>query len=204
MKSIFALFILSGSVAVARSTSTTTSERGFFSLSLLGGSGQQRILATTGEYSSYRGSLVGAALDLRLFGEGQGELRLFGQMTDGRFDSPDVSTNAVKSTTTMVGLKAMFLENLFLGAGYGTAVQKLTFGSIESNVTNPTVAMGLGFEYPVGGNVFLGLQLWYMNNPIRSEPSLSGNSFAEGGVGLLSLVWSPPVTIINTTVSSGR
>ena len=187
--------------ANAKTTTSTMSERGFFSVSLNAGSNQTRVLTTDGSYSAFQGSVLGAMLDLRIVGEGQGELRLFGQLNMADLKSREAEDQTLKDTATMWGLKAFFTEGLYLGAGYGTTVQKFAVGSVETSATNPIVGLGVGYEHALGGNVFLGAHAWYQNNPIRADSSVTGNSFAEGASFYVNLIWSPPVTVITTTIS---
>lgn len=193
-------FALVPTLAPAKTTTSMTSERGFFSLAIHGGADERRALTSTGEYSAFRGAAVGGGADFRLIGEGRGELRLFALANLNDLGSKSAGGESLKESTAMWGLKAFFTDALYLGAAYGTTVQKFRVGSVETSTTNPVMGLGLGFEQPIGGNFFVGLNAWYQNNPIRAEGSVS-NSFAEGASASLNLIWSPPLTIITTTVT---
>jgi len=182
-------------VALAKEPkSTMTTERGMFSVAVGGGAGQQRLLNSTGGYSSFSGTGFGGNLDLRVFGEGQGELRVFGDISSETLNSKDVSGDGIKQSTTLLGLKSFFSESLYIGAGYGNVVQKVTSSGAESSFTNAATAVGLGYEYPMGANFLVGVHAWYQNNPIRNEGTLTGNSYTEGARLFINLIWSPPIT----------
>lgn len=199
MKSAGLLVFLFSAAAFGKGETTMVTERGLFSVGLGAGAGQQRLLNSTGGYSSFSGAQFGANFDLRLMGDGQGELRAFAELTSASLGSKDSPDDLIKQSVTLCGFKSFFRENIYVGAGYGNIVQKITTAGSETSFSNSTAALGVGYEHGLGPNVFLGAHFWYQNNPIRNEGTLTGNSFSEGARVFLNLIWSPPVmtTIVN-------
>jgi hypothetical protein len=197
------LFLFGATPTLAQSAATKTtmkSERGFVSLGVNFGASESRAMNPDGSWAASSGLLYGAELEFRIWGEGEGELRLFGRSQHFNEKSRENAANSVQTSTTAFGFKIFATEAFYLGAGVTNNVQKFNTVHNEFSLTNPGMNMGFGYEFHVSGNFFGGVHAWYQSNPLKNESPLSSNSFNEGGLVFLSLSWSPPITIINSTI----
>lgn len=191
------LSLLIGVHAEAKTTTSMSSERGFFSLSLQAGANELRVLNSDGTFSAYRGTGGGAEADFRLLGSESGELRLFGRTSLSEMKSALNPLETLDSNQTLFGFKAFVGHTFYIGAGYGSNLLKFKTSTSEFSLSNPGPALGAGLEFHATGNFFVGLHAWYSNSALKYQTPLTGNSFAEGGAVYLNLIWSPPTTIIN-------
>jgi len=176
------------------SSSSTSSERGFFSLNLLGGYEQSRLLNQDGSYSGFKGYNSGLGLDIRLWtGMGGAELKIFGQTLSSQSKGLDTLSEQLRRSETLYGVKAYINSNLYIALGTGQ--DSLRFRNIygEISMTHRFTAVGGGVEANIADGFFLGLGGWYKAGLLnRSENAiLSGHSHFESTEGVLYFVWSP-------------
>lgn len=164
---------------------------------------QSRILNSDSSFSKFSGTNYGLQLEISLTQSQTGDIRIFGQ-----WGSEDLKATAngvkLKSDHFAAGLKFYANSWFFLQAGYGEADQAFSGGTDSYKVKNSLLTVATGFDYSISENVSLGVMAQYSTNPIKKTAAITSNSFSEAGQYLLTLTWSPPITIINSTSNAGR
>lgn len=200
----FALLLVSllAQESEGRSTADYSSknERGFFSLGLMSGYQESRLLNQDGSFAGYKGYLYGVSIDIQLWGSGYGEFRLFGSSLNAAASGSSQASDKLNRSETLYGMKVYANPSLFLAAGAGTATQKSRVSSTELTVSHQFTALGAGYDLGLGeSNWFASFQGWYKSGPIRRNENINlvGNSSYDGAEFHLVFVWSPPLTTIN-------
>lgn len=179
------------------------SERGPFSGGFYLGVDQARMLNQDSSYAGYAGSIYGGSLDVKLWSSGIGEFRIFGEISEGTRKGSTAAKDKAQISESIYGLKMYANPYVFLAVGKGTLKQNVTnaVSPLDADIKSNLVAVGMGFDYPIGKSWFVSLQGWYKAGPIlKSEnASLSSNSYFETGQLHLQFIWSPPMTTITYT-----
>ncbi len=180
--------------------SSRETKKGFFSFGTYYGMGASRYLNGDGSYTNYKGSLLGADLDIMLFDTGAGDVRAFiryQMMTDGKANAGET----IDQRETTVGLKFYAGSHLYLAGSMGPGQTKL---ASELNGTSLTMKYdvmraALGIEFGLTESIFMALEADYRAATIRvnRNPELTENTALEGIGGTLRLIWSPPSVTVN-------
>lgn len=173
--------------------STSAINRGLVSVYVFSGYEQSRLLNQAGDYSRLKGYDFGAGLEIGLWSNGGGEVRLFGQSLSAS-DSGEQSTgDLLTRSETLYGLKFYPNQNLFVAGGIGQESLKFKNSTSEQNLSAKISAIGGGVEFDIGANALLGVSAWYKSGPLTKQEnsSLVTNSFFESAEAQLSLSWSP-------------
>jgi hypothetical protein len=175
-------------------------QKGFFSFGAFYGMGASRYLNKDGSFTNYKGSLLGADLDIMLFDSGAGDVRAFVRyqmMTDGEANAGET----IDQRETTVGLKFYVGSHLYLAGSMGPGTTTL---SSETNGTSismkyDVMRAAMGLEVGLTDSIFMALEADYRSANIRvnRNPDLTDNTALEGIGGMLRLIWSPPSVTIN-------
>lgn len=174
-------------------TVSLVTEKRPFALSLLGGLSESRVLNTDGSYAPYRGPSLGVEATFRLITLEQAEFHFFGRYFHHMQKGKNNSDDELVSGQTLIGFKTFIGPFFYMGAGYGTNKINLQTNTTDFTVNTLGPSLGMGLEFNISTDLFMGLNFWYSNAPIKFEPPLSSNSFLENGAFYLSLVWSPSI-----------
>jgi opacity protein-like surface antigen len=179
-----------------------SSERGIFSLGILGGLSQARSLNIDGSYSGFRGPSYGVETEFRFLKLDQVQLRLFGRYLVADDKGTTRESDTLEIAQTAVGVKTFIKRYFFFSAGYSFNGTKFKNSMVEFSGDNNGPTLGIGFEFNVSENFYLGLSYNFTNFPLRYELPMSSNSYVENSALLLSLTWSP--ASINVSMEKPR
>jgi hypothetical protein len=200
MKSLIFVFFIFCAFESGASSMTKRYEKGFFSLGLHSGMTQSRTLNSDATYAKFDGTSLGLQLEISLWQEDSGSIRFYTNWTGETAKEKDGGFK-VDNTSISGGFKFYANSYIYMQSGYGEISQK--YKSTNSyKVKNNFLSVGLGFDYPITESFSVGVLAQYVTNPIKKTPDINTNSFQENGFYGLVLTWSPPITIINTTVNS--
>jgi hypothetical protein len=167
------------------------------------GLSEAEILNSDASKAGYKGNLFGADIDARIWGQGEGELRLFARYGTSNMKNVEVSTDELIRQHNVLGLKGFIGEMTFISAGYGYHIEKFKSESSEFSLNNSGLSVGIGMEIPVTESVSVVWQGVFHSHVLKKETPLSSNSHVNAGDFFVGLSWSPPMTIINMT-TTGR
>jgi hypothetical protein len=204
MKKFVFLFILIGGTCSARMSSVSIrTEKGFFSVGLLSGYSESHTLNTDATYSKFSGTNYGFQLEISLSQNDSGAIRFLGTWSH---DSLKEKAGDYKLQGDGIGGGLKFYANpyCYLQVGYGEMRQKYDNPTLSYTVKNKYLSSAIGFDMGLTDSLLLGMAFQYKTNPIKKTNDISANSFSESGQVFLVLTWSPPITIIQQTVTSGR
>lgn len=185
------------------SGTSTKYEKGFFTLGILSGYSESRTLNADATFSKFRGVNYGFQFEVSLNQSESGDIRLFGNLLQEELKEKSGSFKLLGNGMGG-GLKFYANPYFYMQAGYGEIRQKYTTSAQTYSMKNKYLSSAIGIDVSLTESLFLGLAIQYMTNPIKKTSSITSNSFVESGQAFLVLTWSPPITIINQTISSGR
>lgn len=180
--------------------SSRETSKGFFSFAGSYGMGASRYLNGDGSFTTYKGTLLAADLDIMLFDTGAGDVRAFVRyqmMAKGEGNPGET----IDQRETTLGLKFYVGSHLYLAGSMGPGTTTL---SSETNGTSismkyDVMRAAMGLEFGITESVFMGLEADYRSANVRvnRNPDLTENTALEGIGGMLKLIWSPPSVTIN-------
>lgn len=203
MKTVVLMFSILGFSILAKAQSpkfgSSVTNKGFFAVGLGASYGSSRLLNTDGTYGSFAGPTFNLAMDVQLFNFGGSEVRAFSSYTRADLDGKELTSDKLQRNESIFGLKLFANSHFFLMAAIGNTQQTLNRAGVDYRMSHKITAMGLGYDFQMSDNWYLGVHGTYKSGPIANanNPILTQNSFWEAGDLGLVLTWSPPSTILN-------
>lgn len=199
-KTLWLFLILSFSSEIkAKGKLEVESERGVVAINFLGGQNQYQILNSDASWAGFTGLSYGAALHVNLYpliGTSNYSLYFQSLWTNSKGNSD--ATQTAKQQEISYGLKFYPSKFLFFLAGLGSSINDMTTSSRSGRLKSTVTQLGLGLEYPINNNWSMGLAAVYSAGAIKKTEGddLTTNSAIEGVNAGLSVIWSPPLTVV--------